>query len=193
MRVVVDFHIHSKYAAATSRESDLEGLSKWAKLKGIHVLATGDFTHPLWFKELKEKLEEANGLYVYKNQHFILSVEVSLVFEKNGKTIKTHAVILTPSLDIAEQINEALARYGNLAEDGRATLSMDGEELIEVVKGISAENEVFAAHVWTPWYSLFGSKYGVDDVEEVFGKHSAELFALETGLSSDPAMNWMVS
>ena len=197
MRVVADLHIHSKYARATSLHSDLKGLSEWAKKKGIHIQATGDFTHPKWMKELKENLKpNGKGLFLYNNQHFILSVEVSLIFEnleEKGRLVKTHVVILSPSLSLAEQINDELSKHGNLAIDGRPTLKLSGAELIEIVKGISKDNEVFAAHVWTPWFSLFGSKFGVDRVEEAFGDKKEELLALETGLSSSPDMNWMVS
>ncbi len=192
MRVVADLHIHSKYSGATSKNSDLEGLSKWAKIKGITLQATGDFTHPLWFKELKEKLkEEEEGIYSYNGQRFILSVEVSLIFEVEEKTRKVHVLILTPSLQIAEQINEELSKYGNLESDARPTLLMNGEELIEVIKQIERRNEIIPAHIWTPWFSLFGSKFGVDSIEEAFGK-KPKILALETGLSSDPLMNWAV-
>ena len=194
MRVVADLHIHSKYSGATSKNSDLEGLSEWAKLKGITLQATGDFTHPLWFKELKQNLKKAeDGLYSYNNQRFILSVEVSCIFELNNKVRKIHTIILTPYLETAEQINEALSKFGDLKADARPTLMISGEELIEIVKSIDKRNELIPAHIWTPWFSLFGSKFGVDKIEEAFGKRADEILALETGLSSDPLMNWAVS
>ncbi len=194
MRVVADLHIHSKYSGATSKNSDLPGLSEWAKMKGITLQATGDFTHPLWFKELKQNLKPAeDGLYSYDNQRFILSVEVSLVFDRGEKTRKMHVVVLTPYLETAEQINENLSKYGDLRADARPTLKMDGEMLVEEVKSVDKRNEIIPAHIWTPWFSLFGSKFGVNSIEEAFGKKADEILALETGLSSDPLMNWAVS
>ncbi len=194
MRVVADLHIHSKYSGATSKNSDLEGLSEWAKIKGITLQATGDFTHPLWFKELKEKLKPGeDGLYTFSDQRFILSVEVSIIFPLKEKTRKMHVVILTPYLETAEQINEKLSKYGDLRADARPTLLMSGEELIDEVKGVDKRNELIPAHIWTPWFSLFGSKFGVNSIEEAFGERSKEILALETGLSSDPLMNWAVS
>lgn len=194
LRVVADFHIHSKYAAATSKNSDLEGLSTWAKLKGITLQGTGDYTHPKWFKELKEKLKPAEqGLYQYNNQRFLLSVEVSLVFEFEGKKRKVHVIILTPTLEQAEQINEELMKHGKILYDGRPTLDLNGEALIELVEQFGNDNEFIPAHVWTPWFSVFGSKFGVDSVEQAFANKSDKIIALETGLSSDPKMNWMIS
>lgn len=195
MKTVADFHIHSKYSRACSHDSDLQGLSTWAKLKGITLQGTGDFSHPLWLKELKEKLKQAEqGLYTYNNQRFILSLEVCTVFpKKDGKSAKIHTIILTPSIEIAEQINEALSKFGDLKADARPTLMMHGSELIDIVKNISSENEIIPAHIWTPWFSVFGSKFGVDKIEEAYGEKCDKIIALETGLSSDPMMNWMNS
>lgn len=196
MRIIADLHLHSKYARATSLNSDLIGLSKGAKIKGLQVIATGDFTHPSWFKELKLKLENkdnANGLYEFNGLDFILSSEVSNIFELNGKTKKMHHVLLAPNFEIVSQINEALAKYGNLNEDGRPTLMLSSAELLEIMDKISKEIFIIPAHIWTPWFSLFGSKSGVDDIKEAYGGMERNIFALETGLSSDPQLNWMVS
>ncbi len=194
MRLVVDFHIHSKYSRATSKYSDLNGLSKWAKIKGIGVLGTGDFTHPAWLDELKTNLNECcDGIYDYNNQKFILSVEVSNIFERNNKTVKIHTVILSPSLEVVEQINDVLRKYGNLKEDGRPTLFVSPDQMVEELKELDKEIHFIPAHVWTPWFSLYGSKFGVDSIKEAFLDKSNQIIAIETGLSSDPAMNWMFS
>lgn len=196
MRIIADLHLHSKYARATSPKSDLQGLSEGAKIKGVQVLATGDFTHPTWFKELKLGLENKDavrGLYEFNGVKFILSVEVSNIFELNGKTKKMHHVLLAPNFEVAAQINDGLAKFGKLEEDGRPTLMVSSAELLETVEKISKEIFVIPAHIWTPWFSLFGSKSGVDSLHEAYGGMERNIFALETGLSSDPAMNWMLS
>lgn len=196
MRIIADIHLHSKYARATSPSSDLNGLSKGAKIKGLDVLATGDFTHPDWFKEIKLKLgnkDDKTGLYEFNGVKFILSVEVSNIFELNGKTKKMHHVLLAPDFEIAAQINNALAKYGDLKADGRPMLILSAAELVEIVISISRNILIIPAHIWTPWFSLFGSKSGVDDLKEAYGGMEKNIFALETGLSSDPAMNWMLS
>jgi len=175
---------------------DLQGMAEGAKLKGIDVLATADFTHPLWFKELKNKLkksEDGSGLYTYRDVRFVVGTEVSNIFSAGGKVRKIHTVLLIPSLEIAEQINDVLGKKGNLKADGRPTFGMPVLELVELVMGFSRENVVIPAHVWTPWFSLFGSMSGFDSVEECFGDQARHIFALETGLSSDPAMNWRLS
>ncbi len=196
MRFIADLHLHSKYARATSPRMDLQGMAEGAKLKGIDVLATADFTHPLWFKELKNKLkksEDGSGLYTYRDVRFVVGTEVSNIFSAGGKVRKIHTVLLIPSLEIAEQINDVLGKKGNLKADGRPTFGMPVLELVELVMGFSRENVVIPAHVWTPWFSLFGSMSGFDSVEECFGDQARHIFALETGLSSDPAMNWRLS
>jgi len=194
MRIVADLHVHSKYARATSNRCDVDGLAEGAKVKGINVVATGDFTHPLYFNELKEYLKkEENGLFPHNGVHFILSTEVSVIYERNKKIRKMHHVLLAPSFEIAEQINDRLARYGNLKEDGRPTLSLSSAALVEELQTISKDIVVVPAHIWTPWFSIFGSKSGVNSVEEAFEDKAGAIFALETGLSSDPMMNWMVS
>lgn len=196
MRIVADLHLHSKYARATSLKSDLNGLSEGAKIKGVQVVATGDFTHPTWFKELKLALDSkdnSNGLYEFNGTKFILSVEVSNIFELEGKIKKMHHILLAPNFEIAAQINNEIAKYGNLEEDGRPTLRISSAELLEIMDRISKDIFVIPAHIWTPWFSLFGSKSGVDSLREAYGGMEKNIFALETGLSSDPKMNWMLS
>ncbi|MEK6982189.1 MAG: endonuclease Q family protein [Candidatus Micrarchaeota archaeon] len=197
MRIVADFHIHSKYARATSPSCDVDGLSTGAKLKGINVLATGDFTHPQYFKELKMKLarKEESGLYDYNGIKFILSTEVANFFQlnENGKTKKVHNIILAPNLAIAEQINDCLGKDQNLSFDGRPILKMSCAEMVEKMQKISKEIAIIPAHCWTPWFGVFGSVSGVNSIEEAFEDKANKIFALETGLSSDPAMNWMIS
>jgi len=194
MRIVADLHVHTKYARATSEQCDLEGFVKGAKTKGIDLLATGDFTHPRWLAELKAKLEpKGEGLYTYKDLRFILQSEVSLIYELNGKTKKMHHILYAPSLEIAEQISERFSKYGKIEEDGRPTLKLSSAGLIEELMQISKDAFLVCAHAWTPWFGVFGSKSGVDSIEEAFEDKAEEVFALETGLSSDPKMNWMLS
>lgn len=194
MQVIADLHLHSKYARATSPNSDLDGLSRGAKIKGVQIIATGDFTHPIWFKELKLALDNKNesGLYEFNGINFVLSVEVSNIFELDGIK-KMHHVLLAPSFDIAAQINDTLAKYGNLEEDGRPTLKLSSAELLEIMDKISKDIFIIPAHIWTPWFSLFGSKNGVNNLNEAYGGMEKNIFALETGLSSNPEMNWMLS
>ncbi|MEM4359187.1 MAG: endonuclease Q family protein [Candidatus Bilamarchaeaceae archaeon] len=194
MKIVADLHVHSKYARATSSRCDVDGLAEGAKIKGINVVATGDFTHPAYFHELKEKLrKEENGLFPYAGVHFILSTEVSVVYELNRKIRKIHHVILAPGMEEAEQINDRLAKYGNLTADGRPALSISSAGLVEELQAISKKIAIIPAHAWTPWFGIFGSVSGVNSVEEAFEDKADAVFALETGLSSDPSMNWMLS
>jgi uncharacterized protein (TIGR00375 family) len=198
MEFIADFHLHSKYSRATSQQMDLENLDKWAKIKGILVLGTGDFTHPLWLKEIKEKLEKAEpGLFKLKNSksetRFILTTEVSCVYFKKGKQRRIHLIIFSPSIEVCGKINNYLKIYGELSSDGRPTLSLDAKDLLKIVLNVSEDCLVVPAHIWTPWYSLFGSKSGFDSIEECFEDYSNYIFAGETGLSSNPAMNWRLS
>jgi len=197
MRVIADLHVHSKYARATSPRCDIPGLAEGARMKGISVMASGDFTHPAYFTELKRDLmtggQPDSGLFDYGGVKFILSTEVSVIFELNGKSRKMHHIILVPSFDIAGQLNERLAKYGNLKEDGRPTLMLSSAALAEELFSISKDAMLIPAHVWTPWFSVFGSKAGVDSIDEAFEDQARNIHALETGLSSDPAMNWMLS
>ncbi len=198
MKNIADFHIHSKYSRATSKDMDLESLDKWAKIKGIKVLGTGDFTHPEWFKNLKEKLEPAeSGLFKVKNQNdgvrFVLTSEISCIYSKNNRVRKIHVLIFSPSFEVCEEINAQLGWIGNLKSDGRPILGLDAKELAKIVLKASPDCLVVPAHIWTPWFSLLGSKSGFDSIEECFEEYSKYIYAVETGLSSDPLMNWKLS
>lgn len=198
MEFIADFHLHSKYSRATSGRMDLENLEKWAKIKGIKVLGTGDFTHPLWLKELKEKLEPATpGLFKLKKTNsevsFILTTEISSIYLKRGKLRKIHLIIFSPSIEICEKINNSLSLYGDLKSDGRPTLSLDSKELVKIILNISENCLIVPAHIWTPWFSLFGSRSGFNSIEECFEEYSNYIFSGETGLSSNPQMNWRLS
>ena len=198
MKFVADFHIHSKYSRATSRDMDLDNLDKWAKIKGIKVLGTGDFTHPEWLKNLKDKLELAEpGLFKLKNSdsetRFILTAEISCIYTKGGRVRKIHVIIFSPSFEIVEKINTQLGWIGNLKSDGRPILGLDAKELAKIVLNSSQECLVVPAHAWTPWFAIFGSKSGFNSIEECFEEYSKYIYSIETGLSSDPAMNWRLS
>jgi len=175
-------------------------ITRFAKIKGLKLVGTGDFTHPKWFKELSEELTEVSGtnLYGSKKQtespvRYIMTVEVSTIFSFDGETKKIHHVIFTPNLETAAQINDRLERYGSLSVDGRPTLDMTAPQLVEEVMHVSEENEVVPAHVWTPWFSLFGAFSGFDRIEDCYQDMTKHIHALETGLSSDPPMNWRLS
>lgn len=194
MAYICDLHIHSKYSRATSRDMDIENLSKWAKIKGIGMLGTGDFTYPGWLKELKEKLDEKEyGIYTHNGVNYVLSAEVSNIYFKNGKVRKIHNVVIAPSFAIAEEINKMLAAYGTLESDGRPMLSLECDKMAKSLKKISGEIMIIPAHIWTPHFSLFGSNSGFDTIEECFEAETPHITALETGLSSNPSMNWRLS
>ncbi len=199
MRIITDFHIHSKYSRAVSKEMDLNNLNKWAQIKGIDVLGTGDFTHPQWLKELKENLEPAEeGLFKLKNinknfTRFILTTEVSCIYSKKGRVRKIHILIFVPDFRTAERINKRLDLIGNLSADGRPILGLDAKELVKIVLNISPQAVIIPAHLWTPWFGILGSKSGFDSFEECFEEWNEYIFAAETGLSSNPAMNWRLS
>ncbi len=214
MKYICDFHIHSKYSRATAKNADIDHLAKWARIKGINVLGTGDFTHPLWIKELKEKLEPAeDGLFKYKekklkinngfilnngNNHqletrFILTTEISSIYSKGGKVRKIHNLVFAPSFEAVEKINTHLGWIGNLKSDGRPILGLDSKELAKIVFNTSPDCMLIPAHAWTPWFSIFGSKSGFDSIEECFEEYTDQIYAIETGLSSDPEMNWQLS
>ena len=202
MRVVADLHIHSKYSRATSRKMDVEHIALFAQLKGLKVVGTGDFTHPMWLRELRAWLEEEGDTGLYRPLkpegspvRFLVQGEICTVFESDvdGRTHRIHHVILAPSLEAAEQINDRLARFGDLSSDGRPTLAMSAAELVEEVLETCPEAEVIPAHAWTPWFSLFGAFSGFDRLEDCYEDMTDHIHALETGLSSDPPMNWRVS
>ena len=194
MEFIADFHIHSKYSRATSRNMDIKHIAEWAKLKGITLMGTGDFTHHLWLEELKHNLEDlGNGLFKYQDVYFILTAEISSIYSKKGKTYRIHNMVFSPSFKTTDKINEVLARYGNLASDGRPILGMDAQELARIIFDIDENCMVVPGHIWTPWFSLFGSMSGFDRIEDCFEGQTSKIFALESGLSSDPAMNWRLS
>jgi len=197
MKFISDFHLHSKYSRATSRDFDLEKISQWARIKGIKVIGSGDFTHPLWFQGLKEKLEPAGpGLFKLKREDngilFVLTSEISCIYTKKNKVRKIHVLILAPSLEAVAEINKRLGALGNLKSDGRPILGIDVKELLKIVLAVSSDCLFVPAHCLTPWFSIFGSKSGFDSVEECFEELSPCIFALESGLSADPAMLWRI-
>ena len=212
MRYVADLHIHSKFSRATSREMVLDTLAHWAKIKGIQLLATGDFTHPEWLFLLKQKLESTgNGFFQLKNIvpsengylealplstqdiSFILSTEISFIYSKNGKVRKIHILLLAPDFKSVEKINQKLSGLGNLRSDGRPILGLDAKTFVKIVADHCPQCVVIPSHIWTPWFSLFGANSGFDTIEECFEEMTPFIFALETGLSSDPPMNWKLS
>lgn len=195
MKFVADLHIHSKYSRATSPEMDIPNLAKWAKLKGIKLLGTGDFTHPLWLLELKKNLESdtETGFFRFEDMYFVLTVELCCIYSRRSKTHRIHNVVILPDFSAADKLNSILTRYGNLAADGRPVLNLDSEILVKIVKDISEHSLIFPAHAWTPHFSVFGSNSGFDSLEECYGKELRHVHGLETGLSSDPPMNWRLS
>lgn len=211
MRFHADLHIHSKYSRATSRDCDLEHLAYWARRKGIAVVGTGDFTHPAWIAELKQKLLPAEpGLFRLPADaertlddrlpaacagltRFMLSVEISTIYKKGALTRKIHHLVYMPDFDSAERFNARLARIGNIAADGRPILGLDSRHLLEIVLESSPDAYLVPAHIWTPWFAVLGSRSGFDTVAECYGDLADHVFAVETGLSSDPAMNWRLS
>lgn len=247
MQYIADLHIHSKYSRATSRDLILPNIEKWCKIKGVDIIATGDFTHPAWFKDIREQLEPAEeGLYKLKppyhvilnavkdpeiassrhgiparlndsrsgglppqmrgqndtiaegtdNFHpvkFLLSTEISLIYTKNDKCRRLHILIFAPSIEAVNKINVHLEKIGNIHSDGRPILGLDAEEFAKIVLDKSEKCMIIPAHAWTPWFAVFGSKSGFDSLEECFGSMAKHIYAIETGLSSDPPMNWRLS
>lgn len=202
-----DLHIHSRYSRATSKDCTPEYLELWARKKGIQVVGTGDFTHPAWRKELEEKLvPEGNGFYQLKKEfsmetrtadakdaHFVITGEISSIYKKNGKVRKVHSLILLPSLEDAEKVSAKLEAIGNIHSDGRPILGLDCRDLLEILLELSPRSIYIPAHIWTPHFSLFGAFSGFDTVRECFEDLTPYVHAVETGLSSDPPMNWRLS
>ena len=208
MKMIADLHIHSRFSMATSKEGTPENLDFWARKKGISLIGTGDFTHPVWGEELKERLvSEGNGLYRLRDAYvkeesrkfpgegtrFVVSGEISSIYKKNGKTRKVHNVILLPSLEAADAMAQRLEKIGNIHSDGRPILGLDSHDLLEMMLDVCPEGILIPAHIWTPHFSVLGAKSGFDSVEECFEELAPYIHALETGLSSDPAMNWRIS
>ncbi|MFA5879461.1 MAG: endonuclease Q family protein [Candidatus Margulisiibacteriota bacterium] len=207
MKFIADFHIHSPYSRATSSKLVPENLDYWAKIKGINVMGTGDCLHPKWLQELKTKLELAdNGLFKLKKEFivhgirtlqaptsFILTTEISTIYKKLGKVRKVHQLLVFPDFETAENFAAILSKIGNLVSDGRPILGLDSKILLEMLLENCPGAYFIPAHIWTPWFSLFGANSGFDSIKDCFGDLTPYIFALETGLSSDPAMNRLVS
>ena len=199
MKIIADFHVHTKYARATSKNLDLHEIARWSKIKGVQLVAAGDFTHPMQWATIKKELEpDGSGLFDLKQDKtgakFILSTEVACIYKHREATRRLHHLILSPSLAAAEAIiKELQARGCNLSADGRPILGLSSKDLLQLLLEIDEDNVLIPAHVWTPWFAIFGSKSGYDSVEECFEDLAPHIFALETGLSSDPAMNWTLS
>ena len=209
MKFVADFHIHSRYSIATSSQLVPEMLDLWGRKKGITILGTGDAVHPEWCSELKEKLTSAeDGLFSLKKKYlhpevhnlnngidvrFILTTEINCIYKKDGRVRKVHNIIVAPSFTVIEKIASQLGKIGNIHSDGRPLLRLDSRDLLEIVLAADEDAFIIPAHIWTPWFSVLGSKSGFDSIEECFGDLSNYIFAVETGLSSNPPMNWQCS
>ncbi|MBT8339548.1 MAG: DNA helicase, partial [Desulfatitalea sp.] len=211
MEFFADLHIHSKYSRATSKDLDLEHLYIAAQIKGITVVGTGDFTHPAWWGEITEKLVPAEqGLFALapeiaracdaqvpkacrRKVRFLLATEISNIYKKGDRTRKNHNLVFMPEMQTANRFRQTLDKLGNIRSDGRPILGLDARHLLEMVLQTSDQAFLVPAHIWTPWFSVLGSKSGFDSVADCFEDLSDHIFALETGLSSDPAMNWRVS
>lgn len=198
MELIADLHFHSKYSRAVSHKMVIPEIARWAKRKGISLVTTADFTHPLWLRELRENLVEAGeGIYRYKDEPtdvlFLLTTEISSIYSQQGRGHRIHNLVFAPNFEMVEKINEQLRGYGvKLLSDGRPMTGLSSLELCELVFAISKDCLIIPAHVWTPWYSLYGSRSGFDSLKECFGKFTEQIYAIETGLSSDPAMNWRI-
>jgi DNA helicase-2/ATP-dependent DNA helicase PcrA len=211
MSFYADLHVHSRYARATSRNADLVELAWWARRKGIAVLGTGDFTHPVWFGELQQGLVPAEpGLFRLRDEldravverlprscrgplRFLLTTEVSTAFRRDGRARRMHHLLYVPALETAATLSDRLGRSGNLTEDGRPTLAMDAGDLLEATLSSGDGAYLVPAHVWTPWVGVLSATTGFDSIEACYGELARQLFAVETGLSADPPMNWRVS
>ena len=211
MKFYADLHIHSRYSRATSQDLNLEQLSYWARLKGLQVISTGDCIHPQWLKELKQKLEPAQeGLFRLRKEHdtfasqrlpsacqdelrFILTTEISNIYKKDDKVRKIHNVVFLPDFEAADIVQKRLDAIGNIRSDGRPILGLDSRDLLEIVLESNPLSYLVPAHIWTPWFSVLGSKGGFDSIAHCFGDLTGHIFAVETGLSSDPPMNWRLS
>jgi len=196
MQLIADLHFHSKYSRAVSPQMVLPEIARWARIKGIDLMTTTDFTHPLWFRQLKAGLEEVGeGVYKLKGQEkplFIFTTEISSIYTQGGKLRRIHNLVFAPNLEEAEKIGQELARRGNVMSDGRPIFGLSARDLADIIFNVSPEALVIPAHAWTPHFSLYGSQSGFDSLEECFGNMSKNIYAIETGLSSDPAMNWRV-
>ncbi|MFH0979471.1 MAG: endonuclease Q family protein [Candidatus Roizmanbacteria bacterium] len=198
MQIVADLQLHSKYSRAVSPNMTLEEISRWSKIKGIGLIATGDWTHPLWFRSIKENLKETSkGIYTLKNKpgetQFLLSTEISSIYSQGGQVRRVHNLIFSPSIETCEKIiKEFNIRGCKLMSDGRPIVGISSLDLLKMVLDIDEKVLFIPAHAWTPWFSIFGSKSGFNSIEECFGDYAKYIYAIETGLSSDPIMNWQI-
>jgi DNA helicase II / ATP-dependent DNA helicase PcrA len=212
MELIVDLHVHSHYSRATSRDCTLEGLYRWGKIKGINVIGTGDFTHPQWFGEIRENLEPAEqGLFKLKADlaetidkslppavrdnliRFVPTVEIATIYKKGDRVRKLHQLIVMPDFEGVSELNARLERIGNLKADGRPILGLDSKELLRHALEANDRSLYIPAHIWTPWFGMFGSKSGFDSIQEAYEELTPEIRVIETGLSSDPSMNWRIA
>lgn len=201
MRQILDLHIHSRYSRACSPQLTLANIEKACRTKGVDIIATGDFTYPAWFESIKNELKETapkSGLYKLKTAaddkvKFILSTEVALIYKDQGKCRRIHLVIHAPNIAAVEKLNKQLDKKYNIRSDGRPILGIKAPELVKMLLKIDPEFLVYPAHIWTPWFSVFGSKSGFNTLEECFHDQTKYIYAYETGLSSDPEMNWRLS
>jgi uncharacterized protein (TIGR00375 family) len=209
-KFIADLHIHSKYSRACSKQLIFPEIYRWCKLKGVTVIATADFTHPGWFEEIKTYLDEDDtGLLSLKKEYtekidreipkncntdvrFILNVEISSIYKKNDRVRKVHNVVFAPDLKTVEKFNRRLEQIGNITSDGRPILGLDSRDLLDITLDVNPDCLLLPAHIWTPWFSIFGDKSGFETIEECFEDLSDHIYAIETGLSSDPPMNWTV-
>ena len=192
-RIVADLHLHSRYSLATSRSLDLLALADGGRAKGIDLLAAPDFTHPAWLAEMRAELTELDeGVFTAYGARFVLATEVSCIWRQDDKSRRVHLLISAPDFEAVEYINSRLAKVQNLASDGRPMLKMSARDVARTAWDADERCVVIPAHVWTPWYGMYGSKSGFDSAEECFGDAAVRIPAIETGLSSDPAMNWRV-
>jgi uncharacterized protein (TIGR00375 family) len=194
MQIIADLHLHSKYSRACSKDLSISTLEKWGRIKGLNLLGTSDFTHPEWIKEIKRNLVNNEGIYqTSSGYNFVLQSEISLIYSQGGKGRRVHLLMLAPNLEVVSQIKDYLLKHGRIDYDGRPIMKISCMEFVEKLKSISKDIEIIPAHIWTPWFSLFGSKSGVDSVKACFGDQMKHIYAMETGLSSDPPMNWRLS
>lgn len=197
--LIADLHLHSRFSRACSRDLTLANIDKWCRIKGVNLAATGDFTHPAWFKEIASELEEeGNGFLRLKNSDgrvkFILGTEISCIYSQGGKVRRVHLCLFLPDLEAVMQFNKVLEKRGcNLKSDGRPIVGLSAVEVLKILLEASPRAVMIPAHAWTPWFAVFGSKSGFDSLEECFEELTPEIFVIETGLSSDPAMNWRLS
>ena len=190
--LIADLHIHSRFSRACSSQITFENLVKWAKIKGLHLLGTGDFTHPIWFEEIKKLMGNGDGFYYYQDFPFVITGEISLIYtQEKGRRI--HLVILVPSVEVAEKINSYLDLKGRRDYDGRPIFKIPAGEFIKEMINISPSIELIPAHIWTPWFGMFGSMSGFDSMKECFGEQFENVHAIETGMSSSPDMNWRIN